>query len=81
VFELDPPAALGGASTETVLHSFSGLEGFMPNPRLTLRQGGIYGTTAQGGLFGTGTVYVLTPQRMIDCLAARPPCFSRNEEL
>jgi len=61
VFELDPPAVTGGAWTETVLHSFSGDDGFLPSSLLTLRQEGIYGTTAQGGLFGTGTVFVLTP--------------------
>ena len=61
VFELDPPAVEGGAWTETVLHSFSGTDGFLPNSILTLRKGGIYGTTAQGGLFGTGTVFVLRP--------------------
>ena len=60
VFELDPPAVEGGVWTETVLHSFSGADGFLPICTLTLRKGGIYGTTAQGGLFGTGTVFVLT---------------------
>lgn len=60
VFELDPPTVAGGAWTETVLHSFSGLDGFLPNSRLTLRKDGMYGTTAEGGRFGTGTVFVLT---------------------
>ena len=60
VFELDPPAIEGGVWTETVLHSFSGADGFLPICTLTLRKDGIYGTTAQGGLFGTGTVFVLT---------------------
>ena len=60
VFELDPPSVAGGAWTETVLHSFSGTDGFLPIGTLTLRKDGIYGTTAQGGLFGTGTVFVLT---------------------
>ncbi len=60
VFELDPPSVAGGAWTETVLHSFSGADGFLPICTLTLRKDGIYGTTAQGGLFGTGTVFVLT---------------------
>lgn len=62
VFELDPPAQSGGPWTETVLHSFSGTDGFLPTSLLTLRKDGIYGTTAQGGLFGTGTVFVLTPR-------------------
>jgi uncharacterized repeat protein (TIGR03803 family) len=61
VFELDPPTVVGGVWTETVLHSFSGNDGFLPNSTLMLRKDGIYGTTAQGGLFGTGTVFVLTP--------------------
>lgn len=59
VFELDPPIVPGGPWTETVLHSFSGADGFLPTSLLALRPDGIYGTTAQGGLFGTGTVFVL----------------------
>ena len=59
VFELDPPIVPGGPWTETVLHSFSGADGFLPTSLLTMRPDGIYGTTAQGGVFGTGTVFVL----------------------
>ncbi len=61
VFVLDPPADVGGAWTETVLHSFGGPDGFRPISPLVLRKGGIYGTTAQGGLFGRGTAFVLMP--------------------
>ncbi len=61
VFVLNPPVAAGDPWTETVLHSFSGPDGFLPTSLLTLRKDGIYGTTAQGGLFGTGTVFVLKP--------------------
>ena len=61
VFALDPPAQPGGAWTETVLYSFGGPDGFLPASLLTLKNGQLYGTTSQGGVFGTGTVFVLRP--------------------
>jgi len=61
VFALDPPAMPGGAWTETVLYSFGGPDGFLPASLLKLRNGKLYGTTSQGGPFGTGTVFVLKP--------------------
>jgi uncharacterized repeat protein (TIGR03803 family) len=60
VFMLEPPQG-SGEWIETVLHSFSGPDGFRPSCPLVLKGGGIYGTTTQGGLFGTGTAFVLTP--------------------
>jgi uncharacterized repeat protein (TIGR03803 family) len=61
VFALDPPAQPGGEWTETVLYSFGGPDGFSPASLLTLKNGKLYGTTSQGGVFGTGTVFVLKP--------------------
>jgi len=61
IFELDPPAVVGDAWTETVLHSFSGDDGFTPTSPLVLRSGGLYGTTTLGLSFGTGTVFELAP--------------------
>lgn len=60
VFMLEPPQG-SGEWIETVLHSFSGPDGFRPSCPLVLKGGGIYGTTTQGGLFGTGTAFVLAP--------------------
>lgn len=61
IFRLTPPTGEGGEWTETVLHSFSGPDGFRPVSILTLRNGGIYGVTSEGGDFGTGTIFVLHP--------------------
>jgi uncharacterized repeat protein (TIGR03803 family) len=67
---------LGGASNggivfkltqsgqETVLHSFSGSpnDGYGPFGRLLLdAHGNLYGSTTQGGTYGTGTIFKLTP--------------------
>ena len=60
VFMLEPPAEPGGEWTETVLHAFGGNDGFRPIAPLLLRNGTIYGTTAQGGAFGTGTAFSLS---------------------
>jgi uncharacterized repeat protein (TIGR03803 family) len=70
VFELEPPAQPGGGWTENVLHSFKGSSnsprciyehnscGDGANPYASLIQdasGRLYGTTASGGAFPTGT--------------------------
>jgi uncharacterized repeat protein (TIGR03803 family) len=60
VFELKPPAAPGGAWTETVLHSFTGKDGdgAVPQANLTVGPAGVlYGTTWSGGTAGFGTVF------------------------
>jgi uncharacterized repeat protein (TIGR03803 family) len=51
IFELSPPVGMGGAWTETVLHSFSRRAGgFGPMPGLTLDSAGnLFGTTFDGG--------------------------------
>jgi uncharacterized repeat protein (TIGR03803 family) len=67
VFELSPPAAPGGAWTETLLYSFSGgSDGGEPAAPVVFDEGGnLYGTTFCGGLVdcqsgGGGTVFELT---------------------
>jgi uncharacterized repeat protein (TIGR03803 family) len=57
VFKLTPDG------TETVLHSFTGgSDGSTPYAGLVLgHDGNLYGTTYQGGAFGGGTVFKLTP--------------------
>lgn len=54
VFELSPPAAAGGAWTETVLYSFTGMaDGGVPLAGLAMDRSGIlYGTTDEGGASG-----------------------------
>jgi len=68
VFELTPPAAAGGAWTETVLYSFTGQNGdgsFPRNGVAVASSGVLYGTTDNGGAgpcqLGCGTAFSLTP--------------------
>jgi uncharacterized repeat protein (TIGR03803 family) len=73
VFELLPPATAGGAWTETVLYSFKG-SGVIPGQQVigndgALPYGGLiadasgalYGVTVNGGVYGYGAVYKVTP--------------------
>ena len=62
VFELTPTG--DGTWTEIVLHDFiyDGLDGRQPFARLILNAAGnLYGTTVQGGYYGDGAVFELTP--------------------
>ncbi len=61
VFELSP--AGGGAWTESVLYSFTGLDdGSEPyGPLVFDAAGDLYGTTSAGGSSNVGTVFQLTP--------------------
>jgi len=64
LFELSPPRKKGGAWTFTSLHAFNsgsgdGLEPF-GTPILD-GEGNVYGTTFQGGAYGYGTVWKVTP--------------------
>jgi len=58
VFMLTPQS--DGTWQESVLHNFTGPDGFLANSPLTLFKGALYGTTGQGGQFGTGTVFQVT---------------------
>jgi uncharacterized repeat protein (TIGR03803 family) len=52
VFELSPPSVSRGAWTETVLHAFSGGDGWGPMAGLYMDSAGsLYGTTVYGGNF------------------------------
>jgi hypothetical protein len=76
VFQLTPPAVLGGTWTESVLYSFSGINGHGAYPAASVvvgKNGALYGTTQYGGgatsacpgsydfLAGCGTVFKLIP--------------------
>ena len=64
VFELAAPVAPSTAWTIHQLYAFTGLNGDGANPRAGVTfssRGVIYGTTEQGGAFGYGTVFSLTP--------------------
>jgi len=59
IYELTPS---GSGWTETMLHSFQGDDGFHPIAGLTRdAAGNFYGTTLDGGLYGGGVVFMLTP--------------------
>ncbi len=63
VFKLTPPASGQTAWRKTVLWNFGGGEdGAVPQGGLIFdHRGALYGATLQGGAFGLGTVYQLTP--------------------
>ena len=61
VFELSP--AGGGIWNETLLHSFGlGHDGKYPNSGLVFdASGNLYGSTIEGGAYGNGTAFEITP--------------------
>ncbi|HET9308133.1 MAG TPA: choice-of-anchor tandem repeat GloVer-containing protein [Candidatus Sulfotelmatobacter sp.] len=65
VYELSPPAQLGGAWTETILYSFSYAalgNGIGPLAGLVMdAAGNLYGTTWLGGPQGAGVAFELSP--------------------
>ncbi len=64
VFELQPTATGGGGWAESVLHSFAndGTDGYHPYAGVIFGGSGIlFGTTADGGTYGYGTVFGLKP--------------------
>lgn len=72
VWKLTPPAEGQSSWTESIVHGFSGPDGFRPfGPVLIDAKGAIYGGTIQGGpdpncasgTFTCGVVYKLTPPR------------------
>jgi len=60
IFMLRPPAKAGKPWKETVLHAFNPQDGFIASSPLILSKNVLYGTTAQGGTFRSGTVFQLT---------------------
>jgi len=64
VFELQPPSVAGGNWTETILYSFTGIngDGISPFAAPVLGPtGALYGTTAYSGTYFLGTVFELSP--------------------
>jgi uncharacterized repeat protein (TIGR03803 family) len=76
VFQLTPPSVAGGSWTESIIHTFTGLNGDGANPAASVtvgKDGVIYGTTENGGSLtapcpssyiaaaGCGTVFELLP--------------------
>lgn len=61
VFELIAPAQAGEAWTEEVLYNFGSVprDGFDPWSNLIFYDGALYGTTAGGGTYGFGTVFLV----------------------
>jgi uncharacterized repeat protein (TIGR03803 family) len=81
VFELKPQA--NGKWTETVLHSFHGVDGDVPEAALILdASGNLYGTTNQGGhqSCGCGVVFKLTPSSSGHWTEAVLHAFSSKED-
>lgn len=60
VYEL---SSVGSSWKETVIHSFNNNgDGYYPNPGVTFGESGsLYGTTASGGGYGYGLIFVLKP--------------------
>jgi uncharacterized repeat protein (TIGR03803 family) len=53
----------GGTWTQTVIHFFTGTDGYGPGAGLTFdKAGNLYGMTAVGGANGLGVIYQLRPQ-------------------
>ena len=62
VFMLTPPGTTGGTWTETVLYTFHGSDGSLPQAGVVVGPGGVlYGTAEQGGSSTYGLVFSLTP--------------------
>jgi uncharacterized repeat protein (TIGR03803 family) len=62
VFELSPAA--GGTWNETIVHNFdhTASDGFYPDAGLIVdSRGNLYGTASQGGAYGGGIVFEITP--------------------
>jgi uncharacterized repeat protein (TIGR03803 family) len=61
IFQLTPPASSGGSWSYTLVYSFDGTDGANPGANPVLGPNGVlYGTTANDGTNGAGTVYALT---------------------
>ncbi len=64
VFGVRPPENPGGQWKERALYSFgsSARDGMIPNAELLPANPGFYGVTREGGAYGFGTVFLVTPQ-------------------
>ncbi|MGA3042244.1 MAG: choice-of-anchor tandem repeat GloVer-containing protein [Bryobacteraceae bacterium] len=61
IYRLSPPAAAGGAWTETVLYRFDpSFAGGPAAPLIADSQGNLYGTAVNDGPYGEGTAYKLS---------------------
>jgi len=61
-FGLGAVYGIGKKGRESLLHSFDGSDGYIPNGALVRdSSGSLYGTTQSGGPSGYGTVFVLKP--------------------
>jgi uncharacterized repeat protein (TIGR03803 family) len=61
-FELTPPTTSGGTWGEVIMHNFAGNDGANPQAGLVMSKTGLlFGTTAKGGLSGSGTIFQLAP--------------------
>jgi uncharacterized repeat protein (TIGR03803 family) len=68
VFEVIPPVPPSTVWTKKLLHSFSGNagDGSLPYAGLIMDSGGnLYGTTFEGGAYGVGIVFELSPSESI----------------
>jgi uncharacterized repeat protein (TIGR03803 family) len=62
VFALAPPTVAGGSWTESLVYSFKGgSDGANPRSGVIWALNRLYGTTANGGGYGGGTVFELDP--------------------
>jgi uncharacterized repeat protein (TIGR03803 family) len=63
IYLISPPSSPGGRWTQSAIHTFTGTpDGSLPFGNLILNQdGSLYGVTGEGGLYGFGTVYQLSP--------------------
>jgi uncharacterized repeat protein (TIGR03803 family) len=55
--------------TESVLYSFTGVDGSTPGASLILTNSNLYGTTNFGGDYGAGTVFKLTRAYFINTVS------------
>jgi uncharacterized repeat protein (TIGR03803 family) len=61
VFELTPPTVGSSEWKETTIFDFNVTDGAQPVGNLLFFKGSLYGVTFQGGQFGQGVVFQLTP--------------------
>ena len=91
VFQLTPPSVAGGAWTEAVVYSFTGINGDGASPAAGVvlgKNGVLYGPTTYGGsatsgspctylgASGCGTVFQLTPPAMPGGPGPKPSCIA-----